>query len=81
LKAAVSAFSPLRLIQPRRAAFWLMLAANAATAALVWVVTMYPVTLIARAVISVFAVGNLFIGLACMRALLREPSAGPTKSD
>jgi hypothetical protein len=67
-----------RLIQPSKAAFWLMLAANAASGVLVWIVQAYEVTPLARAVIAVFALGNLLIGIGCAGALLRGPDQPPS---
>jgi hypothetical protein len=62
-----------RLIQPRKAAFWLMLVLNGLSTALVWMVQTFTLTPAAAALIAMFALGNTALGLYFMRALLRPP--------
>jgi hypothetical protein len=67
----------LRLFQPRNPLFWLMLATNAASSLLIWLVTAYSVTTGARLLITLFALGNLFIGMWCLRRLWRGSGNPP----
>ena len=62
-----------RLIQPRKPAFWLMLALNALSTALLWIVQNYPLTALASLVIAVFAFGNAWLGLRLAWQLVSTP--------
>ncbi|HCX80693.1 MAG TPA: hypothetical protein DHV01_03720 [Rhodoferax sp.] len=69
-----------RLIQPRKLAFWLMLALNALSTALMWIVQRYPLTPLASLVIGVFALGNAWLGLRLAWRLLSTPPEPPKPS-
>lgn len=66
-----------RLFQPRKPAFWLMLALNALSTVLVWIVQRYHLTLLASVVVAVFAIGNAWLGLRLAWQLLSTPPAPP----
>jgi hypothetical protein len=59
-----------RLFQPRKPAFWCMLALNALSTALMWIVQNYHLTPLASLVIGVFAIGNAWLGLRLAWRLL-----------
>lgn len=61
-----------KLWQPKKPAFWAMLALNLLSSVLVWMVQTYPLHMPARIVIAVFAVGNLVLGIRLARALMRD---------
>ncbi len=61
-----------KLFQPKKQAFWLMLAFNLLSTVLVWVVNTYPLSLPASLVIAVFAIGNMFFGTRLAWALMNE---------
>lgn len=68
-----------RLFQPRNPLFWLMLALNALSPALAWVVRNRSLNGWGVLLVSVFAVGNALLGLWLAWRLLRDqPSAGAT---
>ncbi len=64
-----------RLIQPGKPAFWLMLALNALSTALIWIVQNRTLVPVAALLVAVFAIGNavLVCGLpgSCYRRLKR----------
>ncbi len=62
-----------RLFQPRNPLFWIMLAVNALSPALAWVVQHRPLNTFGMALISIFAVGNALIGAWLIVRLLRTP--------
>ena len=65
-----------RLIQPRNPLFWMMLALNALSAALAWIVHNRPLNTFAMIVVAVFALSNALIGTWLMWRLVRdEPQA------
>ncbi|MBX9817783.1 MAG: hypothetical protein K2X79_07115 [Burkholderiaceae bacterium] len=66
-----------RLIQPRKPAFWLMLALNALSTALMWIVQHYPLTALASLVIAVFAFANACLGVRLAWQLLSTPPSPP----
>jgi hypothetical protein len=51
-----------------------MLALNALSTALMWIVHTYPLRPLAAAAVVVFAVGNLLLGLYFMRRMLKTPA-------
>lgn len=63
-----------RLIQPRKAAFWLMLALNGLSTALVWIVQHHSLTLLAGLVVAAFAIGNAVLGMRLAWGLLNTPA-------
>jgi 4-hydroxybenzoate polyprenyltransferase len=66
-----------RLFQPRHPAFWLMLALNGLSSALVWLVHNRQLNTPAMLVIGVFAIGNALLGMWLAWRLMRdEPPAG-----
>ncbi len=71
-----------RLLQPRNPLFWLMLALNALSAALAWIVQNRPLNAWAIFLVTGFAIGNAVMGTWLAWRLLRdEPGAddsGPT---
>lgn len=64
-----------RLWQPRNPAFWLMIAVNLLSTLLAWVVRTYSLGMLASLLITVFAIGNVAIGLRLMWLLLRYTPA------
>lgn len=69
-----------RLIQPSKAAFWLMLALNGLSTALVWIVQNRNLSPIASVIVAVFVIGNAVLGLRFAWHLLNAPAEneGPT---
>jgi hypothetical protein len=63
-----------RLIQPHKAAFWLMLALNGLSTALVWIVQNRDLSPIASVLVAVFAIGNAVLGLRFAWHLLNAPA-------
>lgn len=63
-----------RLIQPRKPAFWLMLALNGLSTALVWIVQNRDLSPIASVLVAVFAMGNAVLGLRFAWQLLHSPA-------
>ena len=64
------------LWQPRNPAFWLMVMLNLLSTVLAWVSRNYPLTPVAKLVVTVFAIGNALLGLRLMWGLMRdEPPA------
>lgn len=63
-----------RLIQPRKAAFWLMLALNGLSTALVWIVQHHSLTMAAGWVVAAFAIGNAVLGMRLAWRLLNTPA-------
>lgn len=68
-----------RLFQPRKPAFWLMLALNALSTVLLWIVQRYTLTPLASVVIAVFALGNAWLGLRLAWQLLSTPVPPPER--
>jgi 4-hydroxybenzoate polyprenyltransferase len=66
-----------RLIQPRNPAFWLMLAFNGLSAALLWIAQNYHLTDMARVVVALLALGNCWQGLRLARRLITTPVESP----
>ncbi|WP_255033952.1 hypothetical protein [Rhodoferax sp. TH121] len=62
-----------RLFQPRKPAFWLMLALNALSTALVWIVQNRALVPVAALLVAVFAIGNAALGLRFAWQLLQAP--------
>lgn len=52
-----------RLFQPRKPAFWLMLALNLLSSLLVWVAQTQPLSTLGQVLVAVFAIGNSVLGL------------------
>ena len=70
-----------RLFQPRNPLFWLMLALNALSPALAWVVRNRTLNGWGLLLVSVFAVGNAVLGLWLAWRLLRDkPLTGATEA-
>ncbi len=69
-----------RLIQPRKPAFWLMLALNALSTALIWIVQNRTLVPVAALLVAVFAIGNAVLGLRFAWQLLQTPQAGEESS-
>ena len=68
-----------RLFQPRNPLFRMMLALNALSAVLAWLVQYRPLDAWASGVVLIFALGNALIGSWLMWRLLRdEPPSDPT---
>lgn len=64
-----------RLLRPGDPRFWLLLAFNAVSAAVSWVLQTQPLPGWLQGVFVVFALANFLLGLALARALLRSPDA------
>ena len=62
-----------RLVQPRNPAFWLIIALNALSALLAWVLRAYDLPLMVALLVVVFALGNAGLGLWLTWRLLRQP--------
>jgi hypothetical protein len=62
-----------RLFQPRNPLFWIMLAVNALSPALAWIVRNRSLNSTAMVIVTVFAVGNALIGTWLIVRLLRTP--------
>ena len=67
-----------RLFQPRNPLFWLLLALNALSPLLAWVVRNRPLNGWGIAVVAIFAIGNAVAGLWLAWRLVREPAAHGT---
>jgi hypothetical protein len=65
-----------RLIQPGKLAFWLMLALNGLSTALVWIVQTRSLTVVAGLVVASFAIGNMLLGLRLAWRLMQTPLPG-----
>ena len=52
-----------RLFQPRKPAFWLMLALNLLSSVLAWVAQTQPLSALGLTLVAVFAIGNGILGL------------------
>ena len=52
-----------RLFQPRKPAFWLMLALNLLSSVLAWVTQTQPLSALGQTLVAVFAIGNGLMGL------------------
>ncbi len=61
-----------RLIQPRNPLFWMMLALNALSAALAWIVQNRPLNTLAMIVVGGFALSNALLGTWLMWRLVRD---------
>ena len=66
-----------RVFQPRNPLFWLMLALNALSAALAWIVQNRPLNTVAMVVVSVFALCNALVGTWLLWRLVRDEPASP----
>lgn len=62
-----------RLFQPRNPLFWLMLALNALSMALGWIVQNRSLALPATLLVLVFALGNAVLGMWLAWRLVRDP--------
>ena len=67
-----------RVFQPRNPLFWTMLALNALSAALAWVVQNRSLNTLAMGVIGFFALCNALIGTWLLWRLLREERLPPS---
>ena len=61
-----------RLVQPRNPVFWLMLALNAMSPALAWVVQNRPLNVLGSLMVTVFAIGNALLGVWLAWRLMRD---------
>ncbi|APW42787.1 hypothetical protein RS694_09760 [Rhodoferax saidenbachensis] len=52
-----------RLLQPRKPAFWLMVALNLLSAVLGWVVNTYQLNVLGSLLVAGFAIGNALLGM------------------
>ena len=66
-----------RVFQPRNPLFWLMLALNALSAALAWIVQNRPLNTVAMVVVAVFALCNALVGTWLLWRLMRDEPASP----
>lgn len=66
-----------RLFQPRNPLFWMMLALNALSAALAWIVQNRPLNTLAMIVVAVFALSNALLGTWLLWRLLRDEPKSP----
>ncbi len=66
-----------RLWQPRHPAFWMMLALNALSSLLGWIVHTRELALPAALVVALFALGNAGLGLLLAFRLMREEPTKP----
>lgn len=69
-----------RLFQPRKPAFWLMLALNALSSVLMWIVQNRSLVPVAALLVGVFAIGNAVLGMRLAWQLLQtspEPEDAP----
>lgn len=66
-----------RLIQPRNPLFWMMLALNALSAALAWIVQNRPLNTFAIIVVGGFALSNALLGTWLMWRLVRDEPQTP----
>jgi hypothetical protein len=64
-----------RIFQPRNPLFWMMVAVNALSSALAWIVHNRPLNTPAMLVVAIFALGNAVIGTWLLVRLLRTPTA------
>lgn len=70
-----------RLFQPRNPRFWLWVALNLLSAALVWLVQTKSLPVGAMLLLALFALGNAVLGTWLMVLLWRtEPTTGATAS-
>jgi hypothetical protein len=63
-----------RLFQPRNPLFWMMVALNALSAMLAWIVQNRPLGTFAMLVVGGFALGNAVLGTWLAWRLVREDS-------
>jgi 4-hydroxybenzoate polyprenyltransferase len=61
-----------RLFQPRNPIFWIMVALNALSAALAWIVQNRPLNAFATIVVGIFALSNALIGTWLLWRLLKD---------
>jgi hypothetical protein len=61
-----------RLFQPRNPLFWMMLALNTLSAALMWIVHHRPLNTFAMLIVATFAIGNAVLGTWLAWRLVRE---------
>ena len=69
-----------RLFQPRNPLFWMMLALNALSAALAWIVQNRPLSAWVMLVVGGFAIANALIGTWLVWRLLRDGPGRPPES-
>ena len=65
-----------RLFQPRNPAFWLIVALNAMSALLAWLVRAYELAWWPALIVVIFALGNAGLGLWLTWRLVRQPPPG-----
>ena len=66
-----------RLFQPRNPLFWMMVALNALSAALAWIVQNRSLNTMAMVIVAVFAICNAVIGTWLLWRLLRDEPPPP----
>lgn len=64
-----------RLFQPKNPIFWLMVALNVSSTAIMWVAQTqtHLLTHTGRVMLVLFALGNVYFGVRCALVLMREP--------
>lgn len=67
-----------RLLQPRNPLFWIMLALNGLSTALVWIAQNRPLNVWGTLLVGGFAIGNAVIGLWLAWRLMRNEPAADT---
>lgn len=62
-----------RLFQPRHPKFWLLLALNALSALISWLVQTRELAMPVQLILASFAIGNLVLGMRLAWQLMQEP--------
>lgn len=65
-----------RLYQPRNPQFWLLVALNALSAAISWLLQTRSLSLAPTLVLAIFALANFLLGLRIAVQLMKEPAEG-----
>lgn len=65
-----------RLFQPKNPQFWLLVALNALSAAISWLLQTRSLSLAPTLVLAIFALVNFLLGLKIAVYLMREPAEG-----
>lgn len=68
-----------RVFQPRNPIFWLMLALNALSYALAWIVQNRPLNTLGLLLVGGFALANAALGAWLLWRLVRDPPPEPSK--
>lgn len=70
-----------RLYQPRNPRFWLLVALNALSAAISWLLQTRALSLAPTLVLATFVLANFLLGLGIAAQLLKEPDAAGSRQD